>query len=130
VYSKNKKEVFMSSRVGNFFTAFFHNMQADPVSTYKGLVQLASASAACYGMATGTVPVNQLSIGTTTALLASGLHAIGTDSTTGKTDESVTDVVELIARMKEDAAKGQSAVAQFESITKAVSEVITPEKKD
>ena len=86
----------MWDKIKGFFGSFFHNIVADPVSTAKGVVQLAAAGAACYGMVTGVVPVNQVSTGFAAAAAASGLHALGTDTTTGTTAPAIVKAEELI----------------------------------
>lgn len=93
----------MFSKIGSWFKSFFGNIAADPVSSLKGIVSLAAAGATCYGMATGTVPINQLSIGAASALTTHGLHALGTDATTGKTD-AVIDAAIQAAQMAASAA--------------------------
>jgi hypothetical protein len=61
----------------NFFRNFFANLKADPVSTGKGAVYLAAAAGIGYGMATGAIPVNELSLGTAGSLATGGVHALG-----------------------------------------------------
>lgn len=85
----------MFKKIGEFIKSFFRNIAADPVSSLKGVVALAGAGATCYGMATGTVPINSLSIGAASSLATSGLHALGTDAT-GTTAPAVLQAEELV----------------------------------
>lgn len=71
----------MLAKIKNFLSNFFRNAVTDPVGTGKGLIQISGGAATVYGMATGKVPVNELSIGAASAMTAAGLHAIGSDST-------------------------------------------------
>jgi len=70
----------MKRKTRTFFRNFLSNLSADPVSTAKGIVQLAGAVATVYGMTTGKVPVNELSLSATSAMTASGLHALGSNT--------------------------------------------------
>ena len=72
----------MWSKICSFFGSFFHNVASDPMSTVKGVVQLAAAGATCYGMATGIVPINTVSTGFAASAAVGGLHAMGSDNVT------------------------------------------------
>jgi hypothetical protein len=84
----------MWSKIKGFFGSFFHNIVADPASSAKGVVQLAAAGAACYGMATGVVPIN-VGAPMAASFAASGVHALGTD-TSGSTAPAAAKVEQLI----------------------------------
>jgi hypothetical protein len=71
----------MWSKLGSFFSSFFKNIAADPASSIKGIAQLAAGGATCFGMATGTVPIN-VGAGIAAGFVTSGLHSLGTDSLT------------------------------------------------
>ncbi len=86
----------MWGKIGTFFSSFFKNIAADPVSSLKGVVSLAGAAATCYGMATGAVPVNELSIGAASALTTNGIHALGTNNITGQTAPAATKLEEAV----------------------------------
>ena len=86
----------MWGKIGTFFSSFFKNIAADPVSSLKGVVSLAGAAATCYGMATGAVPVNELSIGADSALTTNGIHALGTNNITGQTAPAATKLEEAV----------------------------------
>jgi len=115
-----------------FFTGFFGNVKADPMSSAKGLVQLASAGAVGYGMATGIVPIN---VGAPMAagFAASGIHALGTNTATGveapaaiKAEAAITQaaaltptvlsVVDQINAIKAEADEGQKKVDTYQTI--------------
>ena len=86
----------MWGKIGTFFSSFFKNIAADPVSSLKGVVSLAGAAATSYGMATGAVPVNELSIGAASALTTNGIHALGTNNITGQTAPAATKLEEAV----------------------------------
>lgn len=90
----------MFGKILSFFRNFFTSAKNDPVSTGKGIVQLAAGGAAVYGMATGKVPVNQMTVGFATASAASGLHAIGSDNT-ATTIEQAGQAVQAVATQAE-----------------------------
>ena len=85
----------MWSKIKSFFSSFFHNVAADPVGSAKGIVQLGAAGAACYGMATGVVPV-EVGAPMAASFAASGLHALGTDTATGATAPAITQTEQII----------------------------------
>ncbi len=74
----------------SFFRNFGHNFKADPASSLKGIVSLAAAGATAYGMVTGKVPVNELSLGAASAMATSGIHALGSDTVAAPLLEGVT----------------------------------------
>lgn len=127
----------------DFFKNFFSNVKADPVSSAKGLLQLAAGGAAVYGMATGTVPVNTITTGFAATAIGSGIHALGTNSTTGveipaaiKAEESLhaamlavpmaLSVIDQVAAIKKDAEAGQAAVQTYLNIAAAVAQMLPP----
>lgn len=135
----------MWAKIKSFFSNFFGNVKADPMSSLKGAAQLAAAGATCYGMATGVVPMAPTAIGTAAAFTASGIHALGTNTTTGiespeavKAEAAVQtaaslapvglSVVDQIAAMKKDADDGQQKIDQFAAVTSALATVMPPAK--
>lgn len=130
----------MFKKIGAFFASFFQNIAADPVSSAKGLTQLASAGSACYCMAIGTVPINQLSIMAAIALAASGIHALGTNLTgvtlpavaTAETAlEEVSaavpvalSIADQVAAMQKEAEAGQGKVDAFATVAAALASII------
>jgi len=136
----------MFKKLAAFFKGFFGNVKADPVSTTKGVVQLAAAGATAYGMATGTVPVTELTTGFVAATAASGIHALGTNTATGVTQPeavkaaeaittaaamvpTVTGIVDQVTAMKAAADDGQAKVEAFQAVSQALQQVIPAEQK-
>jgi len=101
------------------------------MSTGKGVVQLASAGVAVYGMATGTVPVNEATIMFTGAMATSGIHAIGSD--TSKVEAvtqkaiNVVNVVDQVAVMKKEAEDGKKKVEAYAEVSKIVNNIVNPQ---
>ena len=104
----------MFAKITAFFKNFFRNAAADPVSTGKGAVQIAAGGAAVYGMATGKVPVNEMTVGFVTATTASGLHAIGSDTAAAKVDQVSATLTELAPVIKQ----GLTVAEHYEEIRK------------
>jgi hypothetical protein len=89
----------MFKAIGNFFKNFFKNIAADPVSSVKGVANLIVAGGTCYGMATGVIPTN-VGIPLASKATVDGIHALGTDNSTGKVDpiaEKAAEAVQLAA---------------------------------
>jgi len=132
----------MFSKIFAFFTSFFTNVKADPMSSAKGLVQLASAGAVGYGMATGIVPVN-VGAPMAASFAASGIHALGTNNTTGveapaavKAEAAITQaaaltptvlsVVDQIKAIKAEADEGQQKVDAYQTVLAVLTAVAPP----
>lgn len=129
----------MWAKIGSFFKNFFSNAKSDPVSTLKGIGELAAAGGVCYGMATGVLPV---SVGAPMAsgLAGAGIHAIGTDSTTGKIQPTAEktealvqvvgalapSVVDQVVAIKAESDKGQRAVDTYRAVQEALGQIIPP----
>ena len=130
----------MWSKIGAFFKGFFGNVAADPVSSLKGVVQLAASGAACYGMATGVVPVN-VGAPMAASFAASGIHALGTNSQTGvesagaaKTEALINQaaaaapvalsVVDQVAAIKAEADAGQKKIETYQAIASALAAIV------
>jgi hypothetical protein len=128
------------SAFGAFFKNFFHNVAADPVSTTKGLVQLASAAGVGYGMAMGVIPLN-IGVPMCASFATSGVHALGTNTATGTTDATAPKVeaiiqtaaaatpvalglVDQVAAMKKEADNGQSKIDQYQAIAAAIGPIL------
>lgn len=124
----------MWAKIGAFFKSFFHNIAADPVSSIKGVAQLAAGGAACYGMATGTVPVN---IGAPIAagFVSGGLHALGTDSlipsiniAAAVTPQALT-VADHYNEIKAQAGQAQAVLAAVNEGVGILAAIAPPEAK-
>jgi hypothetical protein len=137
-----KGDLTMWAKIKAFFGGFFGNVAADPVSTIKGVVQLASAAAVGYGMSTGAVPI---AVGAPMAasLAASGVHSLGTNTTTGveapaavKTEAAIQtvtafaptalSVVDQVAAIKSAADDGQKKIDTYTAILSALASVLPP----
>lgn len=94
----------MFTKIAAFFRNFFVNAAADPVSTGKGAVQLAAAGATAYAMATGKLPVNEVSVGFVTAASASGLHAIGSNTAATKVEQTGQEITATVQAFESQAA--------------------------
>ena len=134
----------MWGKIGTFFSSFFKNIAADPVSSLKGVVSLAGAAATCYGMATGAVPVNELSIGAASALATNGIHALGTNNITGQTAPAATKLEAAVQTagaltptalsisdhyqaISQEAGKAQATLSALSEISAALSALgVTP----
>ena len=68
------------SKFKDFLKNFLSNITADPVSSAKGVLQLASGAGAIYAMATGAAPVNAVTVGFATTAIGSGVHALGSNN--------------------------------------------------
>lgn len=129
----------MFKAIAAFFSSFFGNVKADPVSSLKGAVQLATAGAAAYGMATGAVPVNSATILAVSSFAASGIHGLGTNTATGvempaakESEKTVMgaailapvalSLADQVAAVKQTADAGQQATA----ILAALAQVLPP----
>jgi hypothetical protein len=64
------------------------------------------------------VPVNSLSIGTVSALATNGLHALGTDATTGATAPEITKATDLIQGVALAAPQALTIADHCEAIRK------------
>lgn len=115
----------MLAKIKTFLRNFGRNAVADPVGTGKGIIQLSGAVATMYAMATGKVPVNELSLGTTGALAASGLHAIGSDSTAAVVLATTDRAQQVLSHY--DAIHAELAAAQ--AVIEAVNSGKLSEKK-
>ena len=130
----------MWAKIKAFFCGFFGNVAADPVSSIKGVVQLAAAGATCYGMATGAVPI-AAGAPLAASFAASGVHALGTNTATGvetpvaiKTEAAIQavtafvpvalSVVDQVAKIKAEADDGQKKIDTFQAITAALAQVL------
>jgi ABC-type uncharacterized transport system permease subunit len=124
-----------TQKIGEFVRNFFKNISADPVSTMKGFAQIAGGCSAIYGMVTGSVEVNSLSVGAACALIASGIHALGTNVLNNVDTRSIENVVntvavvaptivEQVAAMKADAEAGQKKIDAFQAVSNALNEVV------
>jgi hypothetical protein len=87
----------MFAKFASFFTNFFCNFTADPVSSAKGVALLTCAAGTCYGMATGKVPLN-IGIPTASGFAVSGVHALGTNTTTGVECSTAAKIEQLIGQ--------------------------------
>lgn len=132
----------MFAKILSFFTSFFTNVKADPVSSAKGVVQLASAGAVGYGMATGIVPIN-VGAPMAASFAASGIHALGTNSATGveapaavkaeaaidlaaALTPSVLSVVDQINAIKAQADEGQQKVDAYQTVLAVLTAAAPP----
>lgn len=104
------------SKFSSFFSNFGKNVKADPLSSIKGLVSLVAAGAVGYGMATGKVPVNQLSLGTISALATSGVHALGTGP--AGSDPAATAVISTLETVTAIAPATLTIADHYEEIRK------------
>jgi len=128
-------------KIGAFFKNFGKNVKADPVSSLKGVAQLAAGGMACYGMATGAVPIN---VGAPMAagLVTSGIHALGTDSTTGQlapAADAATQVVQIAAaetptvmtavesykQLAAEASAAKEKLDQFQAVSMALNSALS-----
>lgn len=132
----------MFASLGLFFKNFFTNVKADPASSAKGLVQLAAAGAACYGMATGMVPIN-VGAPMAASFAASGVHALGTNTATGvesapavkleaTIDQAATltptvlSVIDQVNAIKTQADEGQKKIDTYQAVIGALAAVVPP----
>jgi len=130
------KEPSMFAKIAAFFASFFHNAKTDPVNTVKGIVQVAAAGGVAYAMTTGVVPL-QAGIPLVSTLAVSGLHAIGTDTTTKTVTpaaqqviDTITaanqiapdtlDIVEQLKAARDDASKAQDKVLAYSQLAAAL----------
>jgi hypothetical protein len=106
----------MFAKFAAFVRNFFRSAKADPVSTGKGIVQVAAGTAISVAVAKGQLPANELTTGSATALITSGLHAIGTDAAaiTGPIvqAQAVAEHYKEIKRQQGEAAAVLNAVAE------------------
>jgi len=126
-------------KIGSFFTNFFTNVKADPVSSVKGLVQLAIAGGTCYGMATGAVPI-AIGAGIAGSAASSGILSLGTNNTTGvvapvaqkaanlvneaaAVAPTATNVVDQMAAIKKAADDGQKSIDTFQQVSAAIAQL-------
>lgn len=114
----------MFTKIAAFFRSFFTNAKSDPVSTSKGIVQLAAAGATAYGMATGKVPVNEMTVGFATATTASGLHAIGSDTAAAAVVNTAQSVAERYQTIKADVATAQAVIDAASNGVAELAEVV------
>lgn len=105
------KEMTMWSKIKAFFSGFFHNAASDPVNTAKGIVQIAAAAGTVYAISTGALPV-QAGVPLASALAVSGLHAVGTDTTTGVTAPAEQKAIDTITAVSAAAPAALSLVDQ------------------
>jgi hypothetical protein len=137
-----KGKLTMWGKFAAFFKGFFGNAKADPVNTVKGVVQLAAAGAAVYGMATGIVPV-PIGAPVAASFATSGLHAIGTNTVTGVTQPEAVkasadiqtvaalvptglSVVDQIKSIKAEADAGQKKIDTYQAVTAALAAMAPP----
>lgn len=135
----------MLGKIIAFFTGFFGNVKADPVSSAKGAVQLAAAGATAYGMATGVVPIN-VGAPMAASFAVSGVHALGTNSATGVelpaaakaeailaaapgATTTVLSVVDQVAALKAEADDAQKKIEAFQAIEFEIAKVLPPTGK-
>lgn len=109
------KEKNMFAKIASFFASFFHNAKTDPVNTAKGIVQLAAAGGVAYAMSTGGItPVEGVSLASTLAV--SGLHAIGTNTTTQQVTPAAQQVIDTIVAANTVAPQALDLVAQVKQM--------------
>lgn len=133
----------MWGKIVRFFKGFFGNVKVDPMSSLKGVVELAAAGATCYGMATGVVPTNAMSMGFASSSTVAGIHALGTNNTTSiespvvaKMEQVVglaanvagatLSVVDRVTAMKAEADEGQRKVDTYNAVTQALAAIVPP----
>lgn len=95
----------MFAKIAAFFRSFFTNAAADPVSTGKGLVQLATAGGVAYSLATGKLAPDATNVGFVTAATASGLHAIGSNTAAVKVEQTGQEISATIQTVESQAAQ-------------------------
>lgn len=100
----------MFAKIAAFFRSFFTNAAADPVSTGKGLIQLATAGGVAYSLATGKLAPDATNVGYITAATASGLHAIGSNNAAAAVVNTAQSVAERYQSIKADVATAQAVI--------------------